>query len=93
VIDVNQSLQTHANNLPNSIFNLAKKDPITRCPLTQKSNTNNIIAVEGDVLQIEEILDMSRTTTIEGQLYHIVNKCKFGTLWWLKSTTLEYESI
>ncbi|KAI7889014.1 uncharacterized protein EV154DRAFT_565787 [Mucor mucedo] len=67
----------------------------------QVDDGGNLLAVKLDEtlstlvfkLAVVELLDMSHSTVINDVQYSIINKCKFGTLWWFHNTDRHFEML
>ena len=67
----------------------------------QVDDGGNLLAVKSDEtlstlvfkLAVVELLDMSHSTVINDIQYSIINKCKFGTLWWFHNTDRHFEML
>ncbi|KAI7890768.1 uncharacterized protein EV154DRAFT_564057 [Mucor mucedo] len=67
----------------------------------QVDDGGNLLAVKSDEtlstlvfkLAVVELLDMSHSTVINDVQYSIINKCKFGTLWWFHNTDRHFEML
>ncbi|KAI7864547.1 uncharacterized protein EV154DRAFT_534001 [Mucor mucedo] len=59
--------------------------------LTKK--TEEILDLLKYKLTVVELLDMSQETEIDTVKYSLINKCKFGTFWWLHNTNRYFKIL
>ncbi|KAI7868974.1 uncharacterized protein EV154DRAFT_571270 [Mucor mucedo] len=67
----------------------------------QVDDGGNLVAVKSDEtlstlvfkLVAVDLLDMSHSTVINDVQYSIINRCKFGTLWWFHNTDRNFEML
>jgi hypothetical protein len=52
----------------------------------------DFVLTDGDY-RFEEVFDMSQAVSFNGIDYMILNKSKFGILWWLMNTGMDYQKI
>lgn len=74
-----------------SIYNLA-----LRCTdnnfLTRRNPAKDFVIMDEDY-RYEDVFDMSQAVSSNGVEYMILNKSKFGSLWWLMNTTMDFKPI